>query len=109
LRRKYFNYMKLKKNDVIIVTAGKDKGKKAKIDMVLPKSGMVRVVGVNMVKKHAKRRDEKNPGGIVDITVPMNVAKVALVCPSCGKPTRVGYIVAKNEKVRVCRKCGKKI
>jgi large subunit ribosomal protein L24 len=101
--------MKLKKNDTVIVTTGKDKGKSAKIDMVLPKENKVRVVGINMVKKHAKRRDERNPGGIVDITVPLDASKVALVCPACNKPTRVGYLVAKNEKVRVCRKCGKKI
>ncbi|MFZ5535729.1 MAG: 50S ribosomal protein L24 [Patescibacteria group bacterium] len=101
--------MKYKKGDTIVVTVGRDKGHKGKIDKVLPAESKVVVSGVNMSKRHMKRRDEKNPGGIIDIVKPIDVAKVAIVCPSCNKPTRVGYIVAKNEKVRVCRKCGKKI
>jgi large subunit ribosomal protein L24 len=56
-----------------------------------------------------KRKDDKNPGGIIDLVKPIGMGKIALVCPSCGKPTRVGYLVTKNEKVRVCKKCGKKI
>lgn len=101
--------MKYKKGDSIIVTVGKDKGHKGKIDRVLPDEGKVSVAGVNVFKRHTKRKDEKNPGGIIDIVKPIDVAKIALVCPSCNKPTRVGYLVTKNEKVRICRKCGKKI
>lgn len=101
--------MKLKKNDTIVVTIGKDKGRTGKIEKVFPKLGEVLVAGINVVKKHTKRRDEKNPGGIIDITKPINSSKVALMCPSCNKPTRVGYLVTKTEKIRVCRKCGKKI
>lgn len=101
--------MKYKKGDTIVVTIGKDKGHKGKIDRVLPQEAKVAVAGINVFKRHMKRRDDKNPGGIIDIVKPIDVAKIALVCPSCGKPTRVGYLVAKNEKVRVCRKCGKKI
>lgn len=101
--------MKYKKGDAIVVTIGKDKGHKGKIDRVLPREAKVVVTGVNVFKRHTKRRDDKNPGGIIDILKPIDVAKIALVCPSCSKPTRVGYLVTKNEKVRVCRKCGKKI
>lgn len=108
--------MKYKKGDAIIVTVGKDKGKKGKIEKLFPKESKVLVAGVNMFKRHKKQKDEKNPGGIIDIVKPIDVAKVALVCPSCGKQTRIGILVAKNlprgkagEKVRVCRKCGKKI
>lgn len=101
--------MKLKKGDTIIVTTGKDKGRKGKIEKILPQEGSVVVAGINVFKRHMKRRDEKRPGGIIDIVKPIDVAKVALVCPSCGKQTRVGFIVTKNEKVRVCRKCGKKL
>lgn len=101
--------MKYKKGDSIIVTVGKDKGHKGKIDRVLPDEGKVSVAGVNVFKRHTKRKDEKNPGGIIDIVKPIDVAKIALMCPSCNKPTRVGYLVTKNEKVRICRKCGKKI
>lgn len=101
--------MKLKKGDTIIVTAGRDRGRRGKVEKVFPKEGKVLVPGINMYKRHLKRRDEKHPGGIVDLPRPLDVAQVALLCSSCGKPTRVGYIVAKGEKVRVCRKCGKKI
>lgn len=101
--------MKLKKGDTVVVTIGKDKGKKGKIERVFPARDAVLVAGVNIVKRHMKKRDEKNPGGIVDIPKSIAVAKVTLVCPSCGKPTRVGYLVAKGEKTRVCRKCKRKI
>lgn len=101
--------MKFKKNDTVKVTIGKDKGRTGKIEKIFPKTAQAQVSGINMFKKHMKRRDEKNPGGIMDMTRPISVSKIALVCPSCNKPTRIGYIVSKNDKVRVCRKCGKKI
>ncbi len=101
--------MKFKKGDTIIVTVGKDKGHKGKIEKVNPEDVTVVVPGVNVSKRHMKRKDDKNPGGIIDIVKPINVSKLALICPSCGKPTRIGILVSKNEKVRICRKCGKKI
>ncbi len=101
--------MKLKKGDQIIVTVGKDKGRKGKIEEVFPGSGEVLVVGINMFKKHMKRRDEKNPGGIIEKPRPMVTSKVALICPHCNLPTRVGYLVMKGEKERICRKCKQKI
>jgi large subunit ribosomal protein L24 len=101
--------MKLKKGDEIIVTIGKDKGHKGKIDTLFPKKDKVKVPGINMYKKHMKRRDDKNPGGIYDIPRPIHVAKIALVCPSCKKPTRIGYLVTKTGKERICKKCGKKV
>lgn len=101
--------MKFKKGDTIIVTVGKDKGHKGKIEKVNPEAATVVVPGVNVSKRHMKRKDDKNPGGIIDIVKPIDVSKLALVCPSCGKPTRIGILVSKNEKVRICRKCGKKI
>lgn len=101
--------MKFKKGDTIIVTLGKDKGHKGKIEKLFPQNNTVVVPGVNVSKRHMKRKDDKNPGGIIDIVKPIDVSKVALVCPACGKPTRIGMLVSKNEKVRICRKCGKKI
>ena len=101
--------MKIKKGDTIIVTLGKDRGKKGKVEKVFPKQEAVQVAGVNTYKRHMKKRDEKNPGGIVDKNRPISVSKVSVVCPSCGKQTRVGFLVTKNEKVRICRKCGKKL
>lgn len=101
--------MKFKVGDEIIVKIGKDKGKKGKIEKVFPKVQKVLIPGVNMFKKHAKRKDDKNPGGIVDIVRPINVAKIAIICKNCGKETRVGFLVSKNGKERICRKCDQKI
>ena len=108
--------MKIKKGDTVIVTIGKDKGRKGKVEKVFPKKNMLLVSSVNIVKRHMKKRDEKNPGGILDMPKPLDASKVALICPKCGKQTRVGYFVSKavpagrqGEKVRICRKCEQKI
>lgn len=101
--------MKIKKGDTIIVTIGKDKGKKGKVEKVFPKEGTVLIAGINMFKRHLKKRDEKRPAGIMDFPRPIDVSKLALVCPKCGRQTRVGYLAIKNEKERICRKCKQKI
>lgn len=100
--------LKLKKGDTIKVTIGKDKGREAKIERVLPKEEKVIVPGVNMYKKHVKGMGDQK-GGIYDIPRPLSLGKVALICPKCKKITRVGFKFAGKEKVRVCRKCGKEI
>lgn len=97
--------MKLKINDTIKVTLGKDKGKTGKIEKILPKKNMVLVPGINVYKKHLKSQGENKPGGIIDLTKPMYVSKVALVCPKCKKITRVGYQGQGKKKVRICKKC----
>jgi large subunit ribosomal protein L24 len=97
--------MKFKKGDHVIVTAGKDKSRKGKIEKVFSEKGTVLVPGVNMFKRHVKKRDEKNPGGIVDKSRPLPTANIALICPKCNQPTRIGYLMTKNEKIRICRKC----
>jgi large subunit ribosomal protein L24 len=97
--------MKFRKGDSIIVTAGKDKGRKGKVEKTFPKEGKVLVPGVNMYKRHVKKRDEKNPGGIIDKSRPLPTANIALVCPKCSQPTRIGFLLTKNEKIRICRKC----
>jgi large subunit ribosomal protein L24 len=97
--------MKLKINDTVKVTLGKDNGKTGKIEKVFPRKNMVLVNGINMYKKHIKSQGESQPGGIVDITKPMYVSKVALICPKCKKITRVGYQGVGKKKVRICKKC----
>ena len=104
--------MKLHKGDTVIVNIGKDSGRKGKVEKVFPADGTVLVTGINMVKRHMKKRDEKHLGGIIDLTKPIAVSKVALVCPKCNHMTRIGYIVAKGlrgEKERMCRKCEQRI
>ncbi|MGB9706844.1 MAG: 50S ribosomal protein L24 [Microgenomates group bacterium] len=97
--------MKLKKGDEVIIIAGKDKGRKGKIEKVFPKKGSVLIPGMNIVKKHVKPRKEGEKGGIVEIAKPIDVSKVALLCPKCGKPTRIGYLITKDTKERICKKC----
>jgi len=101
--------MKLKKGDTVIVTVGKDKGRKGKIEKVFPHDDAVLVAGANLYKRHVKKRDEQHPGGIIDFPRPLSVGKVALLCPKCNQPTRVGFIVAGGDKERICRKCEQKI
>jgi len=102
--------MKFKKGDTVIVTAGKDRGKKGKVEKVLLKEKRVLVAGVNIYKRHMKKRDEKNPGGIVETERPLPVANIAIICPSCKRQTRIGTNVEKNgKKERMCRKCEAKL
>lgn len=101
--------MKIKKGDQIIVTAGKDRGRRGKVTEVDTASGTVLVPGINMYKRHEKKRDEKRPGGIIEYARSLPMGKVALVCPKCGKPTRAGYLLTRGGKERICRKCGQKI
>lgn len=101
-------HMKLKIKDTVIVLTGRDKGREEKIEKLIPKKGKAIVTGINMYKKHVKKTQD-NDGKIIDITKPIDISKVALKCPECGKATRVGYIKIKNKKQRVCRKCKKVI
>jgi len=97
--------MKLKKGDEVVITVGKDKGKKGKIEKILYKKNAVVLPGLNIFKRHIKRRDDKNPGGIIEFARPVPIANISLLCPKCGKPTRIGYKIIKNTKIRICRKC----
>lgn len=101
--------LKLRKGDKVLVLQGKDRGREGTIDKVYPKKGLVQVGGVNIFKKHLKSRGEGKPGGIVEVSKPIPVSKVALICSKCGKKTRIGYEVGKDGKIRICKKCKAKI
>ena len=101
--------MNVKKGDEVIVIAGKDKGKTGKVVQVIPSQDKVVVEGVNVATKHQAPRRQGDEGGIIHVEIPMYVSKVQLVCPKCGKATRVGHRINDGEKVRVCRKCGEEI
>jgi len=101
--------MRLHKGDTVLVMTGKDKGKGGTIEKVFPKDNTVLIPGINNYKRHAKKRDDKNPGGIIELSHPIGVSKVSLIDKKSRKPTRVGYIVTKGEKVRVSKKSGEQI
>jgi large subunit ribosomal protein L24 len=98
--------MKVRKGDRVQVLTGKDRGKTGTVTRSIPARGRVIVDGVNIAKKHQKPTSSTQQGGIIDKEMPIPVANVAVVCASCGKPTRVGYrFEADGTKVRICRKC----
>ena len=101
--------LSIRTGDKVRVLAGKDKGKEAKILAVYPTRERVVVERVNMMKK-ATRPTQKNPkGGILEIEAPIHVSNVALVCPKCSQPTRIGRKREGGALVRVCKKCGNDI
>ncbi len=101
--------MKLKKGDEVKVVVGKDKGKTGKIDKVFSKMNAVLILGINTYKRHKKARTGSEKSEIVTIVKPLPVTNVMLVCPKCHTPTRVGYTMDGEDKVRVCRKCEQRI
>ena len=101
--------MNIKKDDKVIVLSGKDKGKEGKVLVASPKTGKVVVEGVNVATKHMKPRRQGEEGGIIKVETPIYACKVQLVCPKCGKATRVAHKIANGKKSRVCKKCGAEI
>lgn len=112
--------MKIRKNDQVIIMKGKDRGKKGKVLRGFPEKNRVLVEKINMRKVHKKPKKSGEKGQTVELAMPISVANVKLICPSCGKPTRVGYRikegqvtkekeVAKEAKVRFCKQCQKEI
>ncbi len=104
--------MKIRKGDRVQVLTGKDRGKTGTVSFAFPAKDKVIVDGLNVAKKHKKagggsRANPTMQGGIIDKEMPMPVSNVAIVCSSCGRPTRIGYrFDPDGTKVRVCRKCG---
>lgn len=98
--------MKIRKGDSVIVLSGKDRGKSGKIIRAFPNAQKVLVEGVNIVKRHQRPTRSNQKGQIIDKAMPLHVSNVALRDPKSGKPTRAGYRIEGNKKVRVARKSG---
>ena len=97
----------IRHNDTVKVIAGRDKGKEGRVLRVFPGTGRVLVEHVSVVKKNVRPNPQKAiKGGIAEQESPLHVSNVALVCTSCGKPTRVGFKVEGDTKTRICKKCG---
>ena len=109
------NNLHVKTGDTVMVMTGKDKGTKGKVVKAFPATGKIIVEGVALVKRHQKPRNQQQQGGIITKEAAIDASNVNIVCPKCGKPTRVGHkfvqVGDKNVKVRVCKKanCGAQI
>jgi large subunit ribosomal protein L24 len=106
--------LKIRRGDIVEVLTGKDVGRRGKVLEVLPTEGRLIVEKINIVKRHTKPRPVKGsrgaqmtPGGVIEMEAAIRVDNVALVCPRCNEPTRVGYRFADNgDKIRHCRRAG---
>ncbi|HAY98347.1 50S ribosomal protein L24 [Mesotoga sp. Brook.08.YT.4.2.5.1] len=98
---------RVKREDIVMVISGKDRGKKGKVLKTIPSEKKIIVEGVNFTKKHQRPTNQYREGGIIERESPIYVSKVMVVCPNCNKPTRVAHKILENgEKVRACKKCG---
>ena len=102
--------MKIRKNDTVIVTAGKDKGKTGKVRFAYPKEERVMVEGINFIKRHIRARGRVRQAGIIQLEAPIPVSNVMLLCSRCNRPTRVSFrFLEDGRKVRVCNRCSEVI
>jgi large subunit ribosomal protein L24 len=99
--------MKIRKNDTVLVIAGRDKGKKGKVRVSILKKERLLVDGINMIKKHARPTGQARQAGIIEREASIHVSSVMLLCEKCNKPARVGRrLLADGKKVRFCKACG---
>ena len=103
--------MKIKKGDTIKVIAGKDKGKTGKVLQVLPALGRASVEGINILSKHLRSNKKEQQGQKIEYPSPIQISNIMLVCPHCGKATRVIYKISEDSKIknRSCNKCKSEI
>lgn len=99
--------MSVRRGDQVVVTAGKDRGKRGEVIQVFPEANRVIVDGINMVKRHLRRQPNSLQAGIIDKPAPLNRSNVMLVCPNCGQPGRVSRVILPDgSHARGCKKCG---
>lgn len=101
--------MKIKKGDTVKILTGKDQGKTSVVDFVFPKEEKLIVKGIQNIKKHLKPSKKNPSGGIIDLNQKINISNVILVCPNCGKFSKIKYSISKDTKIRTCKKCNKSV
>jgi len=102
--------VKIRKNDTVVVIAGKDRGKKGKVRFAYPKDEKILVEGINFIKRHTRAVRQVRQAGIIEREAPIHVSNVMLLCSRCNRPTRVGFhFLEDGRKVRICRSCGEVI
>ena len=97
--------MKIKKGDKIKVIAGKNKGKEGVVEKVYKLQNKILILGLNLYKKHVRKNEKMPQGGVVEVPRPLDISKVMFVCPKCKAVGRLGSLVEKNKKTRICKKC----
>lgn len=100
--------MKVRKGDKVQVLLGKDRGRSGSVERVFSKQGLVAVAGINVYKRHVRKQGNPSAGGaggIIDIIKPVKLSNVAVICATCGKPTRVGFELVDKTKKRICKRC----
>ncbi|MDP2688922.1 MAG: 50S ribosomal protein L24 [Deltaproteobacteria bacterium] len=98
--------LKIRKDDQVMVTTGKEKGKTGKVARVVPDKGVVYIEKVNMVKRHQRPSAKYKHGGIIEKEAPISISNVMLLCEKCKGPVRTGRKVDGDKRVRFCKKCG---
>ncbi len=102
--------LRIKKGDKVVVCAGRDKGKTGKVLMILTDKGRAVVEGINLVKKHLRKRSESEPGGIKEIPSSLHISNLNLFCSNCSRGIRFGVKISEDKsKVRICRRCGQPV
>jgi len=102
--------MKIRKNDTVLVIAGKDRGKTGKVRFAYPKEERILVEGINFIKRHTRARGAVRQAGVIEREAPIHVSNVMLLCNKCNHPARVGFhFLEDGKKVRSCRSCGEVI
>lgn len=102
--------MKIRVNDVALVTKGRDRGKRGRVARVIPKTGKAVVEGVNLVKRHQKPAGAFRAGGIIEKELPVPIANLKFYCEVCDSPVKLGFrVIADGSKARICKKCGEVI
>lgn len=97
----------IKKNDLVMVMSGKEKGKSGRVLRVIPEKERVIVEKINFVKRHSRPHGQQRRGGIIEKEAPLHISNVMLLCEKCNKPVRVGHrILEGSKKARFCQKCG---
>lgn len=103
------NFLKIKKNDTVKIIAGKDLGKSGKVLKSIPKNGRVLVEGINLYKKNVRPKNANEKGQTISVPRSIHISNLQIICPSCGKSSRIGFRVVENTKERFCKKCLTKI
>ena len=96
----------IKKNDLVEVNTGEEKGRRGRVLEIILEKGQALVEGINLVKKHQRARSQTKPSGIVTVPSPLHISNLVLICPKCGKKVKVRREKIENRKVRICRECG---